>query len=47
MLPPSELNVAEGIIAPAEFLLLRYFWATEKKHEGNFVGLKKKSNFAR
>ena len=27
---PSELNVAEGITALREFLLLRYFWANEK-----------------
>ena len=35
-----ELNAAEGIIALREFLLLRYFWANEKKQGKNFVGLK-------
>ena len=38
--------MAEGITALREFLLLRYFEATEKKHEENFVGLKTLPIFA-
>ena len=38
--------MAEGIIAPAGILLLRYFFGNRKKHEENFVGLKTLPIFA-